>query len=308
MIKVAVSAQKNIRKRKYKEIEDVTEKKKFFIQFESSDGEKTGSGCEIQGDFDVDKLNELVNTFLSNDDQTPYYFYTNGIEIVNNVQEAVEQAKETISEEEALKIIYFPQALFKVRPVTRCSSSLPGHSEAILNVKFSPNGEYLASGGGDATVRIWDLKTEMPEHTFKGHESWVLCVEWSPDALKLASGGRDGIVKVWNPKDGKKSGKPLKGHKKWVTGLAWEPFHLNPKCRRLASCSKDGLISIWDTTLSKLEFSLSGHTKGISSIRWNGDGNIYSCAQDCNVCVWSVKDKTLIKTLIGHGHVNLFFF
>eukprot|EP01080_Neovahlkampfia_damariscottae_P003487 gene3487-6136_t len=302
MIKVAVSAQKNIRKRKYKEVEDTTEKRKYFIQFVSSDGEQTGSSCEIQSDFDVDKLNELVNTFLSNDEETPYYFYTNGIEIVKTIQDAIEQAKEPISEEEALKIIYFPQALFKVRPVTRCSSSLPGHSEAILNVKFSPDGKHLASGSGDASVRIWELTTEMPTYTLKGHTSWVLCVEWSPDAKKVASGGRDNLVKIWDAETGKKVGKPLKGHKKWVTGLAWEPFHLNPKSRRVASCSKDGLILVWDTIMSKLEFSLSGHTKGISSIRWGGDGNIYSCSQDCNVSVWSVEDKTLSKILVGHAH------
>jgi hypothetical protein len=34
-----------------------------------------------------------------------------------------------------------PQALFRVAPVSRCSSSLAGHAEAVLSVAFSPNGE-----------------------------------------------------------------------------------------------------------------------------------------------------------------------
>ena len=47
----------------------------------------------------------------------------------------------------------------------RCTSSLPGHAEAVISVGFSPDGTQLASGSGDTTVRLWDLTTEMPLYT-----------------------------------------------------------------------------------------------------------------------------------------------
>ena len=47
----------------------------------------------------------------------------------------------------------------------RCTSSLPGHAEAVISVGFSPDGTQLASGSGDTTVRLWDLTTEMPLFT-----------------------------------------------------------------------------------------------------------------------------------------------
>ena len=43
---------------------------------------------------------------------------------------------------------------------------------------------------------------------------------------------------IWDPKTGKQIGRTLSGHKQWITWLAWEPFHLNAECRRLASASK----------------------------------------------------------------------
>jgi len=70
-----------------------------------------------------------------------------------------------VSVEAALRIIYQPQAIFRVRPVSRCTASMPGHAEAVLSVIFSPDGRQLASGSGDTTVRFWDLGTQLPAHT-----------------------------------------------------------------------------------------------------------------------------------------------
>ena len=45
--------------------------------------------------------------------------------------------------EKVLQIVYQPQAKFKVQAVTRCSSSIPGHTEAVIAVSFSPDGRYI---------------------------------------------------------------------------------------------------------------------------------------------------------------------
>ena len=63
------------------------------------------------------------------------------------------------SEELTLRIIATPQALFRVRPATRCTGTLEGHKDAVLSVAFSTNGHLLASGSGDCTIRLWDART-----------------------------------------------------------------------------------------------------------------------------------------------------
>lgn len=70
-----------------------------------------------------------------------------------------------------------------------------GHTSPILCAAFSPTGNLLATGSGDANARLWDLNTETPSHTLSGHKGWVLCVEWEALERKLATGGHDGQVR-----------------------------------------------------------------------------------------------------------------
>lgn len=244
--------------------------------------------------------NLFTKIFHFQEEQTPYLFFVNEEEVKQSLEKAIDIKK--LDTEAVIDIVYQPQALFKVRPVTRCTSSMPGHAEAVVSLHFSPCGQHLASGSGDTTLRLWDLNTETPHFTCTGHKQWVLCVAWSPDSTKVASSCKNGETRIWDPHTGKQVGKPLLGHKKWINCLSWEPYHDNPDCRRIASAGTDGDVRIWDVVLGHSELILSGHTGGVTAVRWGGSGVIFTSSKDRTIKMWRASDGVLCRTMTGHAH------
>ncbi|XP_046998916.1 notchless protein homolog 1 [Schistocerca americana] len=281
-------------------MEPKSETRMILTRFKSETGEVLGNLLDLPIDITVDKLQLICNALLKQDEHTPYIFFVNEKEVKTSLQDTLSDDVQIT--ENVVDIVYQQQAIFRVRAVTRCTSSLPGHAEAVISASFSPDGKYLASGSGDTTVRFWDIHTQTPHYTCKGHKNWVLCIAWSPDGLRLASACKNGHICLWDPQTGKQVGRNLIGHKQWVTALSWEPYHRNSECRHLASSSKDGDIRIWDVVLGLVVLTLSSHQKSVTALRWGGTGLIYSASQDRTIKVWRATDGVLCRTLEGHAH------
>jgi len=256
------------------------------------------------------QLERLVNEMLENDDKVPFAFYVTEEkkELVNTLKDAVRE--QGLSTESVLEIKYEALALFRVHPVTRCTDSLPGHTEALLHVTFSPDGTQLASGGGDTTVRFWDTSTRTPRHVCRGHRNHVLCTAWAPDGLRFASGDKNGEIRIWNPATGELIGRPLIGHKQWITSLSWEPAHMNKACERLVSGSKDRTARVWNVRTGRCETTLTGHDASVESVKWGGEGLVYTASRDKTIQVWASRGEEdtssapfkLARVLKGHAH------
>ncbi|MFM8004552.1 MAG: WD40 repeat domain-containing protein, partial [Dolichospermum sp.] len=74
--------------------------------------------------------------------------------------------------------------------------TLTGHSNRIRSVAYSPDGQTLASGSVDDTIKLWDVKTGNLLQTLSDHSSSVCSVAYSPDGQTQASGSDDKTIKL----------------------------------------------------------------------------------------------------------------
>ena len=110
-----------------------------------------------------------------------------------------------------------------------------------VNLAFSPDGRFLASGGEGYTVRIWDVKTGREADPLRGHKEDVYAVAFSPDGRWLASAGEDTTVRVWDCRDAYKLAHTFRGHTGLVNSLAF-----SPDSQRLFSGSNDHTVMVWN--------------------------------------------------------------
>lgn len=105
--------------------------KEIFAQFQNTEGANVGPPLSIPLSTTQAQLDALINQILSKDEILPYSFFVDDVEIINSLERdiSVDRAasgKGTVSSESVINIKFAPQAIFRVHPVSRCSSTLPG--------------------------------------------------------------------------------------------------------------------------------------------------------------------------------------
>ncbi|KAJ7209271.1 WD40-repeat-containing domain protein [Mycena pura] len=149
-------------------------------------------------------------------------------------------------------------------------ATLSRHSAAVNVVRFSPNGEFLASAGDDGMVIIWapsatpqtstygsDLSAEDLQHekeywkprtTFRCTTMQVYDLAWSPTGEFILAGSTDNAARVFAAADGK-CVHEIAEHSHYVQGVAWDPLN-----EYIATQSSDRSMHVYRISTSKGTF------------------------------------------------------
>ncbi len=175
------------------------------------------------------------------------------------------------------------------------STVLEGHTNTVASVSFSPDGQTLASGSWDDTIRLWDVATGATIRTLRGHTSDVYSVSFSPDGQIIASGSQDDTIRLWNASTGDTI-YMLRGHRNSVYSVAF-----SPDGQIIASGSWDDTIRLWDASTGDTIRTLRGHTSDVYSVAFSPDGQIIaSGSRDDTIRLWNTSTGATIRTLRGH--------
>ncbi|GLG92368.1 Protein will die slowly [Gryllus bimaculatus] len=72
------------------------------------------------------------------------------------------------------------------------------HKMAVNSVKFSPDGQWIASGGEEGLIKLWDLRAGRLLKEFSEHTGAVTTVKFHPNEFLLASASADRSVNFWD--------------------------------------------------------------------------------------------------------------
>lgn len=178
---------------------------------------------------------------------------------------------------------------------------LDGLADVARTVAFSPDGRFLAAGGGHAQqggeVRIWQVADHRLEATIRGHGDTIQALAFSPDGKILATASYDKDIKLWDVRSGLEL-RTLRDHIDAVYALAF-----TPDGDRLLSGSADRSVKIWNTETGERLYTLSDPIDGVNSISIHPSGTrVTAGGYDRTIRVWELgeDDGKLLNVLIAH--------
>ncbi|KAF2405345.1 WD40 repeat-like protein [Trichodelitschia bisporula] len=197
---------------------------------------------------------------------------------------------------------------YRANPSRAGDASYQGHTGSILCLAASSSGKFLASGGSDKRLVIWDAATLRPTKAFLQHRDSVLGVSFRRDTHMLFSASADRTIKIWSL-DELAYVETLFGHQDHVIDVAGQASE-----RCISVGARDRTARLWKVVEeSQLVFRGGSGGKGDRGRASYAEGSIDRVAlvdedtfvtgsDNGTISLWSVHRKKPVFTVpVAHG-------
>ena len=168
--------------------------------------------------------------------------------------------------------------------------AIDAHNGSARALVFSPCGKYIATGGDDEVIRIWNVESGKEHARLEGHTGGIFSLCYYDEGKKLFSGSEDKTIKLWDT--GTKRELQTVQDTSNVKCLA-----LDAKGQLLLSGSSGGTIKVWDAKTLVEKRILKGHTVTVFCLSVSKENNVVaSGAADTDVRVWDIESGECLFT------------
>nr|XP_020670340.1 WD repeat-containing protein 1 isoform X2 [Pogona vitticeps] len=196
-------------------------------------------------------------------------------------------------------------AAFFEGPPFKFKFTISGHSRFVNCVRFSPDGNRLATASADGQIFIYDGKTGEKIGALggdKAHNGGIYAISWSPDGNRLLSASGDKTAKTWDVAANSVVNTFNMGSSvlDQQLGCLWQKHHL-------LTLSLSGYINYLDeNNPNKPLRVIKGHSKSVHclTVHKNGEKSyIYSGSHDGHINYWD-SETGENDDFLGKGHTN----
>ncbi|KDN52379.1 WD40 repeat-like protein [Tilletiaria anomala UBC 951] len=162
----------------------------------------------------------------------------------------------------------------------------PAHISSIRSVACAGHdSKWLATGGTDESIKVWDLRKRIEVGTLTGHEGTITALHF-PTRTYLLTTGQDGRINIYRSRDWSLL-KTLKGHVGSVNDVA-----AHPSGRVALSVGKDRTIRMWDLMRGVGAASTKIGEEG-ERVTWDSHGNRFAVLAGPHLRVHDTQMKVL---------------
>lgn len=172
------------------------------------------------------------------------------------------------------------------------------HSDSIQALAWSPDGKYLATGGRDKLVHVWDVATGDKICTYARHSTYVYSLAWSPDGKRIISTSF-ATAHVWDALTGDNV-VVYHDHSLWVYTSAW-----SSDGRVIATGGAEGEVHFWTDLSGKNIYKYQASSRVVKAVAWShavGSTKIVAGCEDATAHSWNAA--TGDTALIYKGHAK----
>lgn len=164
------------------------------------------------------------------------------------------------------------------------------HRGAIGCLAFAQAVPVIATGGDDATVKVWDARSGRLQRSLQGHTAPVSSLAFSPDDRLLASGSFDRSVKLWETGSGKLVATLGSHPRGQVKGLSF-----SPDGETVASAAADG-VRLWEVKTGVL-LGLLPSDQGVLVVAFAPNGRVLAAGGGKAIRLWDPVHRRLLRSL-----------